>query len=107
MAKANAREQLVSLLERKAFNPVLQAKPDSYSDADREKLETVQDKTRTEVERFRNYGSAQEVVTNFKRDLHSEPAKRVHRQLEHLNLPTIHDVRDEFEELTERLEVDA
>jgi hypothetical protein len=49
--------------------------------------------------RFRGYRSAQDVVTNFKRDLTSAPAKTVHRWLAALGLPTLDDVREPFEEL--------
>ena len=58
---------------------------------------SVQKATRAEIERFHNYGSAQDVVTNFRRDLDSAPAKRVHAKLRSLDLPTLNDVRDEFE----------
>jgi hypothetical protein len=41
-----------------------------------------------EPERFRGYGSAKDVVENFKRDF-SDPAKKVHADLKALNLPTL------------------
>jgi hypothetical protein len=91
------KDELVRFLEERAFKPVLNAKPKNRSEAEQKKLEHVQKATRAEIERFHNYGSAQEVVTNFKRDLDSEPAKRIHAELRSLGLPTIHDVRDEFE----------
>ena len=94
---STTKEQLVRFLEERAFKPVLNAKPKGRSEAEQKKLEHVQKATRAEIERFHNYGSAQEVVTNFKRDLDSEPAKRIHAELRSLGLPTIHDVRDEFE----------
>ena len=94
---ADARHQLLDLLEREAFDPVLRARPAGRSEADKRKLAEVQSKTRSEIDRFRGYGSARELVTNFKRDLSSEPAKRVHRDLAALDLPTINDIRDRFE----------
>ena len=94
---ADAQHQLLDLLEREAFDPVLRARPDGQSEVDKRKLAEVQSKTRSEIDRFRGYGSAREVVTNFKRDLSSEPAKRVHRDLAALDLPTINDIRDRFE----------
>jgi hypothetical protein len=90
----DARRELVALLERKAFAPVLQARPDGH---DRTKLEHVQKATRAEIDRFRSYGSAEEVVTNFRRDLSSAPAKKVHAELRSLGLPTLDDLREEFE----------
>jgi hypothetical protein len=91
------KDELVRFLEERAFKPVLNANPKNRSEAEQKKLEHVQKATRAEIERFHNYSSAQEVVTNFKRDLDSEPAKRIHAELRSLGLPTIHDVRDEFE----------
>jgi hypothetical protein len=44
-------------------------------------------------------------VTNFRRDLESEPAKRIHAELRSLGLPTINDVREEFERRAEELGV--
>jgi hypothetical protein len=96
MADRN-KDELVQFLEERAFRPVLNARPSGRSEADRRKLEHVKKATRAEIERFHHYGSAKEVLTNFRRDLDSAPAKRVHAELRSLGLPTIHDVRDEFE----------
>lgn len=94
---ASAKTELLDLLMRKAFDPVLRATPAHRSKADQDKLEYVKTATRAEVDRYRRYGSAEEVVTNFMRDLHSGPAKKVHVELHALHLPTIHDVREAFE----------
>jgi hypothetical protein len=45
------------------------------------------------------------VITNFRRDLDSEPAKRVHEEPRSLDLPTLNDVRDKFERRAEELGV--
>ncbi len=95
---SDAKRELVDFLIKKAFNPVMHAKPDGRSDAEQKKLDRVREATRAEIERYRNYGSAEEVVTNFKRDLHSTAAKKVHAELKSLHLPTLDDIRDEFEE---------
>jgi hypothetical protein len=99
------REELVRFLERRAFEPVLRAKPAGRSAADQETLAHLQHATRAEINRFRHYRSAQEVLTNFRRDLSSAPAKRVHRDLRRLGLPTLDEVRDEFERRAEALGV--
>lgn len=93
----DTRRALVEFLVHRAFDPVLKARADHYSPAERERLTRVQDATRAEIERFRGYRSAEEVVVNFKRDLTSQPAKRVHAELAALRLPTLGDVREEFE----------
>ncbi len=103
--EANAKEELLALVERKAFDPVLAARQTRRSHTDRRRLEDVQRKTRSEVERYRHYSSARELLTNFKRDLSSEAAKKVHAELRSLGLPTIEDIREEFEERARSLGV--
>jgi hypothetical protein len=101
------KDELVRFLEERAFKPVLNAEPKGRSQAQQKKLEHVQKATRAEIERFHHYRSAKEVVANFRRDLDSRPARRVHAELRSLGLPTIHDVREEFEHLGEALGVDT
>ncbi|WP_225769499.1 hypothetical protein [Inquilinus sp. Marseille-Q2685] len=103
----DAREKLVDFVTRRAFDPVLKAQAEGRSEAEKRKLEHAQEATRTEIERYRGYGSAKEVVVNFKRDLDSEPARKVHAELKALGLPTVNDIRDEFESMAKELGVDA
>lgn len=103
----DARQQLIDWLEAKAFEPVLRARAHDRSDADRAKLAHVQDATRAEIERFRSYRSAEEVIVNFKRDLHSTAAKKVHAELRALGLPVINDLRDAFERKASELGVEG
>jgi len=94
---SDSKRQLANFIIDKAFEPVMRARPDGRPDAQRKMLQHVQEATRAEIERYRGYGSAAELVTNFKRDLTSAPAKKVHAQLHRLGLPTIADFKDEFE----------
>lgn len=103
--EADAKEQLLALVERKAFDPVLSASQPKHSHTDRRRLADVQRQTRTEVERYRHYASARELLTNFKRDLSSAAAQKVHAELRSLGLPTIEDIREEFEERARSLGV--
>ncbi len=91
-----SKQELLHFLDKHVFDPILHASPDHYSQADRKKLKDVQDRTQSEKERFHHYGSAAEIVENYKRDLHSSTAKRVNTELEHLKLPTLPSVKDEF-----------
>ncbi|MER8614003.1 hypothetical protein [Mesorhizobium sp. M0435] len=104
---AHAQQELVEFVISKAFNPVMRAKPDGKSDAERKMLEHVQQATKTEIERYRGYSSAEEAATNFKRDLNSDAAKKLHAQLRRLHLPTIEDIRDDFEDKAHELGVKA
>lgn len=103
----SAKDKLIRFLEQRAFDPVLKARPDRYSENERRKLDDVQRRTETEKDRFEHYGSARDVVVNFKRDLDSEPARKVHRELKDLGLPTIVDIEDEFLKLADELHVGA
>ncbi|WP_137389624.1 hypothetical protein [Rhodoligotrophos defluvii] len=102
---SDAKAKLVDFLDRKAFEPVLRADPDRYSESQRAKLEDVKRATESERERFRNYESAEKVYQMYRDDLSSEPAQEVDRELRDLNLPTLKDVREEFEQLAEELGV--
>jgi hypothetical protein len=90
------KQELLHFLDQHVFNPILKASPSGGSDADKRKLKDVQDRTRSEQERFRHYSSAREIVNNYKSDLHSKAAHKVNRELEQLKLPTLPSVKDEF-----------
>ncbi len=106
MPDKQAREQLLDLLDRKAFEPVLNASPDDYkSEREKQKLQDVQQTTRSTQQSYHQYPTAEKVRDMFRDDLHSEAAQKVHRELRDLGLPTLHDVKDEFEKLANELGV--
>jgi len=105
MSDNEAKRRLIEFLDTRAFDPVLKARSQDYPEAQRAKLEDVQGRTRAERERFHEYGSARKVVDMFKGDLSSAPAKKVHRDLEALGLPTLNQLRSEFERLADELGV--
>ena len=90
------KQKLLSFLDQQVFDPILKASPDRYRGADRKKLKDVQDRTRSEKDRFHHYGSAREIVENYKSDLSSSTGKRVNKELEKLKLPTLPSVEGEF-----------
>ncbi|MFL6451642.1 MAG: hypothetical protein ACJ746_28785 [Bryobacteraceae bacterium] len=90
------KQQLLHFLDQHVFNPILKASPKENSDAEKRKLQDVQDRTRSEQERFHHYSSAREIIDNYKSDLHSKTAHRVNQELEALKLPTLPSVKDEF-----------
>jgi hypothetical protein len=94
-----SKRELLSFLDRNVFNPILKASSGRYSGGDRKKLQDVQERTKSEKERFHHYGSASEIAENYKSDLHSSTAKRVNRELDGLKLPTLPSVEDEFMKL--------
>jgi hypothetical protein len=99
-ADQNAREKLVQFLDQKAFDPILRASPDRYSVNDKDKLEHVKGATERAKQRYHHdYTSAEEVCDRFRDDLSSSSAQQVQQELEQLGLPTLHDIKDEFEDL--------
>lgn len=96
------KQELIHFLEHRVFNPILRAKPDDYTDRDRPALEHVQKSTESEKDRYHHYGSADEVVLNFKRDLHSAAAKKIDSELSRLKLPSLPEVKDEFLNLADK-----
>ncbi len=107
MANKNARQQLIDLLDKQAFNPVLNASPDQYqSEAKKKELKDVQNTTASTMHRYhQDYNTAQDVYTNYQSDLSSEAAQRVERELHDLNLPTLKDIEPQFEQLAHKLGV--
>ncbi len=101
----DAKHELVEFLVREAFDPVMKARPNGRSGHEQQMLNQVKQATEKEIERFRHYRSADEVYTNFHRDLRSAPAKKVHQTLRALKLPTLDDVRDAFDRRAEALGV--
>jgi hypothetical protein len=105
--RRDAKDKLVDFLERLAFDPVMRAKPGLRSEIEKSKLEKLRQSTRKEIERFRHCDSAHEVLINFKLDLTSSNTRQIHRNLQALHLPTILDIREDFEKLAVQLGVDA
>ena len=91
------KEELVRFLDERVFDRVLQASPNDYSGRNQDDLKYVQERTRTEKQRYHHYSSADEVVRMFQDDLHSENARPVNNKLKELGLPRLVDVKDEFE----------
>ncbi len=61
----------------------------------------MQESTRSEKARFHAYRSAQDIRDNYMSDLHSETAKRINKELRHLKLPRLPDVKDDFLQLAD------
>jgi hypothetical protein len=99
----NGKEKLIGFLDRRVFQPILQAKPDDRSEGERDKLQRVQRATKDALQRYRSYDSAQKVYQMYRDDLTSGPAESVTRDLRALGLPTLADARDEFERLADEV----
>lgn len=106
MRQDEVKEKFLDLLDRKAFDPILRAREEDYSGSDLQALHHAQTATRREKERFHHYGGADDVVVNFKRDLHSRQAVRVNDELSRLHLPRLSDIEIDFFQLCDRLGIE-
>src|SRR5438046_2721327 len=91
-----SKKKLLGFLDSRVFNPILRARKDDYKESQHKALADVQSSTKSEKQRFRGYGSAQEIRENYMSDLHSEAAKRINRELKRLKLPSLPEVKSEF-----------
>ncbi len=91
-----SKEELVGFLDQHVFDRILKASPSQHK-GDADDLKYVQEKTRSEKERYHGYGSAEEVIRMYNDDLHSENAKPVNAKLKKLGLPRLEDVKDQFD----------
>lgn len=103
---ADKREQLLDFIDKKAFDPIINAKADNYSGKDKEKFEHVKEKTKNEKAKFHNdYKSAGEVKDNYLDNIRSEVAKKLNGDIRHLGLPTMPEFKDDFMKLCDKLGV--
>ena len=89
---------MLEFLDKKVFDPVLEAQPRQYSDErDRKMLEEVQRSAAFEKERLHEQArNAEEVRNIYLRDLYYESIGRMGKELEDLELPRLRQVRNEF-----------
>jgi hypothetical protein len=103
--KKDARKELIDFIDKKAFDKILKTSPDDYEGKNKEAAEEVIKKTKAEQKKFHGYKSAEEVKKNFLENVHSKPAKKLNKEIEHLGLPTLPQLKEDFEKLADKLEV--
>jgi hypothetical protein len=100
------KKKLLDFIDKKAFDVVINADAKKYSKEDQKKLEDIQRKTKNEKDQFHNdYKNAREVKEGFLSDVRSDAAKKVDKELGHLNLPTLPELKDDFLKLCDQLGV--
>jgi hypothetical protein len=90
------KTELVTFLDQRVFDPILHASGSDRSEHEQGELEDVQEKTKTEKDRYHHYESAEKVVEMYKDDLSSSKAREVNAKLQRLKLPILADVKEEF-----------
>jgi len=99
MTQRDVAHRLFEFLDEHAFGPVLSASPERFPQERRTKLHAVQEATRRERERFERGASATEIYRTYHEELQAPGAADLHRRLRELDLPTLDDVRIDFEQM--------
>lgn len=104
MAK-DTKKELLNFIKHKAFDVILKRDTTKMDDKEKEQLTELQRKTKNEQEKFHGYGSAKEVKENFLQNVRSKPANKLNNELKDFKLPTLPDLKDDFEALCEKFGV--
>lgn len=101
------RDALLEFLDKKVFDPVLEAIPELYSsERDRRMLNSVQEKVKVNRERFHeSYLTAEAIRDQYFRELYFEGRSRLGKVLEDLELPRFVQLRGQFIDLCDLLEL--
>jgi hypothetical protein len=93
---ADFRQELLTFLEHRVFDPVLASALERYSGPDQRVLEQLKRKTEFQKHRYRTYASGVQIRQAFEDDLHSQAGRKTHAALQRLGLPSLPALRDEF-----------
>jgi len=104
MAK-DAKKELLNFIDHKAFDVILKKDAGKMDEKEKDQLEELQRKTKNEKDKFHGYGSAREIKDNFLQNVRSKPAHKLNSDLKDFKLPTLPDLKDDFEALCEKLGV--
>ncbi len=99
VTQRDVAHRLFEFLDEREFGPVLAASPERYPEPRRGELRAAQEETRRERARFENRASAAEIYRTYHEELAAPEAAELHRRLRKLDLPTLEDVRIDFEQM--------
>lgn len=99
MTERDVAHRLIDFLDEHAFGPVLAASPMRFPEEKRTELRAVQEQTRRERERFGDGASPEEIYRTYHAELEAPEARELHRRLRELDLPTLDDIRVDFEQM--------
>lgn len=99
-------DELISFLDRKAFDPILSRSDQEFADLFRSLFRDVRRSTEKEKRHFHeNYFTAEEVKRNYLRDLNSITAQKETGSLGSWDFHSFLKFKEEFLDLCERLGV--
>ena len=105
-AAKDKRKELLSFIDKKAFDVIINTSPDKFKGKDKENFVGILKKTEAEKTKFHEvYKTAEEVKANFLDNTHSNSAQKLNKELEHLKLPTLPQIKDDFLELCKKLDI--
>jgi len=99
MTERDVAHRLIDFLDQHAFAPVLAATPERFSEEKRLTLRAVQNEIRRERERFGQEASAEAIYRMYHAELEAPGASDLHRRLRELDLPSLDDLRVDFEQM--------
>ena len=99
MSERDVARRLFDYLDEHAFRPVLEAEAEHYPAAQREALALAQRETRREREQLLHAASAAVVYRAFHAQIASPEATARYARLRELDLPTLEDLRIDFEQM--------
>jgi hypothetical protein len=99
MTRSDVAHRLFEFLDEHAFAPVLAANPERFPKARRMELRAAQVETRRERARFERGASAEEIYRTYHEELAAPGAADLKRRLRALDLPTLDDLRVDFEQM--------
>ena len=77
----DARNELLNLIDKKAFDVIINTDSEKFKGKDKETFEGILKKTKNEKKKFhQDYQSADEVKENFLQNVHSEAAKKLNKE---------------------------
>ena len=103
MTERHVAHRLLAYLDEHAFKPVLQADAEHYPPERRAPLERAQAEVRLERERMRRAGTPVRIYLAYHEELATPQAPARHRRLRELDLPTLEDLRVDFEQMANDL----
>jgi hypothetical protein len=103
MADEDVRQRLLGYLDEHAFDPVLHARPEEHPQNEQGKLTEIQQMVRDERARFQNCRSAADVYRQFEDEVRSDVHRETVREFRELHLPTLDDIRLDFQQMAGEL----
>lgn len=103
-SEQGARQRLIALVERRFFDPILKkSRGEFLGEADQATLDEVKESVQLAKERLAGLASAEQIRARYFEELLSEANRTEELRLQHLQLPTLSSLREEFVRLCDEI----